>query len=418
MVLRVPRLALALALIACGSDHDAPTPTSGTTVAPIAAPPRSAPPTSIVGLDDPPPVSDEVVARGPLLAGDAPEHGCVLASDAPQPVLEGASTSDIAVAFGTFVVAAYVAGSPEVVALARIAPGGVPSPLGRIELGGSLDTSHRTAPPVIERLGEAYLGVGLIDPAGGVRLARFEAGARAPNISVVQITPRGADVRYPPAIASVDAGTLVAWTEASGSTAHVHVALVRIDGTIESVHDVTPDAGAAAAPVFDAHAVLHVIDARAGISVVHRTAFGPDGVPARTTVAQPLNLAGEPPSFAVVGAQLGYAAVGNVATRAVGLVTIGSPSRPQPLVAGLGYGAPLTIDATPLGAAALFVMEAPSAADASAPHETRIRVVAASGGMGDATTIAGMIEPRVAASGGVVAIVGRGAAVRWARCAE
>src|SRR5207248_3278374 len=103
-----------------------------------------------------------------------------------QPVLEGASAADVLVADGAFVVAAYVAGSPEVVALARIAPGGAPSPLGRIDLGGTVDASRRTAPPVLARLGDATMGIGLIDSSGGVRLARFDVGSLAPTISLVQ----------------------------------------------------------------------------------------------------------------------------------------------------------------------------------------------------------------------------------------
>lgn len=404
--------------MACGGETAAPPPTAA--VEPPVAPPSTvAPPTTaIVGLDDPPPVPDEILAAGPLADRAAPPHGCVLVSDAPQPVLEGASAADVLATESGFVVSAYVAGMPEVVGLARLAPGGAPSPLGRIELGGSLDASRRTAPPVLARLGGATIGVGLIDASGGVRLARFELGSPAPTIGVVQVTSSGADVRYPPALAHVDAGTLIAWTEASGTTAHVRVALVDAAGAISTTYDVTPEAGSAAAPVFDAHAVLYAVDARAGISVAHRTSFGADGAPAATTVAQPINLAAEPPAFAVVGTHLAYAAVGNVATRAVGLVTMGSSDRAQALVPGLGYGGALMLDAAPLGSAGLFAMEAPSAAEASAPHESRLRVVSADGSIGDATVIVGTTEPRVAVSGGIVAVVGRGASVWWARCAE
>lgn len=411
-------LMLAAALSsACSGVSTAEAPPSSVT-APEPTPERVVPPTSLVGLDDPPPVPDELVVAGPLSDAVAPAHGCVLATDAPQPVLEGASATDAIAVGGGFVVAAYT-GSPEVVALARIAPGGAPSPLGRIELGGSASANRRTAPPVLARLGEATLGVALVDGAGGVRLARFEVGAPAPAIREVQVTPSGADIRYPLALANVDAGTLIAWTEPSGTTAHVRVALVDAAGVLSSVIDLTPEAGAAAAPVFDAHGVLYMMDARAGISVVHRTPFGADGAPGETTVAQPLNLTAEPPSFAVVGTQLAYTAVGNAATRAVGLVTMGSAARARALVPGLGYGGGLMIDAAPLGDAGLFAMEAPSAVDASAPHETRLRVVSADESIGDAITIGGMIEPRIAvASGGIVAIAGRGAGIYWARCAQ
>jgi len=407
------RVAIAAVLLACGQAHEAPPPPPTTT------PPSSvatvAPPTSLVGLDDPPPVPDEVVAAGPLSDRTPTPHGCVLASDAAQPVIPGASLSDVIAVDAAFVVAGYVAGDPGVLSIARIAPGGAPSPLGRIELGAG-DT-ERTAPPVLARLASPMIGIALVDAQGGVRLARFEAGTPAPTISVVQITTSGADRRHPPAIASVDAGTLVAWTDATGGASHVRVARVDAAGVLSEAIDVTPDAGAASAPIFDAHAVLYTMDASAGISVVHRTEFAADGTPRPTTVAQPLSLAADPSSFAVVGSQLAYAAVGNLATRAVGLVTIGSAARPEPLVPGLGYGASISVDGIALGSAALFATEAPSAAEASAPHETRLRVVQADGSMGEPLTIAGVTAPRAAASGGIVAIASRGGSVTWARCA-
>ena len=44
---------------------------------------------------------------------------CLLVSDAPQPVLEGASASDVVSDGGAFVVAAYVAGALEPLATAE-----------------------------------------------------------------------------------------------------------------------------------------------------------------------------------------------------------------------------------------------------------------------------------------------------------
>lgn len=417
--------ALVVALASgCGDDDDGarpgPPPTSPSPIPSSEVPPPSSAPavTDLVGLDDPPPVSDDVVAAGPLSDRVAPPHGCALATDAAQPVLEGASSADVLAANGAFLVAAYVSGGPDVVALARIAPGDAPTPLGRVPLEGSLDPERRTAPPVLAVVGDAVLGLAAYDASGGVQLVRFEAGTPAPSFGTVEVLASGADTRYPPALGRVDAGTLVAWTQASGTTAHVHVALVDAAGAISATHDVTPEAGSAAAPTFDAGGTLYFVDARAGISVVHRVTFGSDGAPAPATVAQPINLAAEPPSFAVVATNLGYAAVGNAATRAVGLVTLGSEDRARPLVPGLGYGSPLTLDGAPLGAAALFVTEAPSAADASAPHEVRARVVASDGALGDALVIPGATAPRVAVAGGFAAIVTRGAAVWWARCAE
>ncbi len=416
---------IALALGGCGGGEAAPAPASSgaaTHAAPTtttAAPSRTAmpSPTDLVGLDDPPPVPDSVVPAGPLSAVTAPTHGCVLAAEGAQPVLEGASAADVALEEGAFVVAAY-AGAPESLRLARVAPGASPTPLGSLDLAAAGDAAHRAAPPVVTRLDEAHMGVVAIDGAGGVVLVRFERGALAPAMQSVSVASSGADARYPAAIAQVDAGTLVAWTAPSGTSAHVRVACVDAAGVVGEVRDVTPEAGTAAAPVFAADGRLYFVDARAGISVVHRIVFGPSGEPGAASVAQPLNLAGEPPSFAVVDGRLGYTAVGNGATRAVGIVTIGSADRALPLVPGLGYGDPISIDAVPLEGAALFAMEAPSAAEASAPHETRMRVVLGDV-IGDPLIVAGLLSPRIAVGpGGIVALTGRGASVRWARCAR
>ena len=414
---RVASLLAALALVACGGSDSAPPVPSSSVPPPSSAPPPSAPaPTDLVGLDDPPPVPDSVVPAGPLADVTPPAHGCVLAAEGAQPVIEGASAADVALEDGAFVVAAFE-GAPETIRLARVAPGGAPSPLGVLELDAGGDAAHRAAPPVVTRLDDTHMGVAAIDSAGAVRLARFEAGSPAPVLAAFVVAPSGADARYPAAIAQVDAGTLVAWTAPVGTSAHVRVARVDAAGVVSEPHDVTPEAGTAAAPVFDAAGLLYFVDARAGISVVHRVSFGSEGEPGPATVAQPLNLAGEPPSFAVVGARLGYAAVGNGATRAVGIVTVGSSDRALPLVPGLGYGDPITIDAEPLGSAALFAMEAPSAVEASAPHETRLRVVLGEA-IGEPLVVAGLLSPRIAVGpGGIVALTGHGASVRWARCA-
>lgn len=259
----------------------------------------------------------------------------------------------------------------------------------------------------------------LVDAQGAVRFARFDATSPAPALALRTVTEHDADPRFPPAISLVSSGAVVAWSDAHERTLRVRVALVDAPGTVVATHDVVPEAGASAAPVFDG-GLLYTIDPRAGISVVHRTRIADDGTPGTPEVAEPLNLAAEPPAFAIVGRHLAYAAVGNMATRAVGLMATGTEARPTPLVPGLGYGSPLTLDGMALDAgAALFAMEAPSAAAADAPHEVRLRVVSADGTMGDALVVSGHTAPRIARTeSGLVALATRGALVQVARCSE
>jgi hypothetical protein len=380
-------------------------------------PPSAPPVTDLVGLDDPPPVPDDAPVAAGLHDTAAPAHGCVLVSDGAQRVLEQATAADVIDVGHGFVVAAYLDTQPEALGIARFTPGAAPQLLARVELTGHLDAARRVAPPILAHLGETELGVALVDAQGAVRFARFDGASPATAVTLRTVTEHDADPRFAPALSLVSAGTVVAWSDAHERTLRVRVALVDAPGAVVATHDVVPEAGASAAPVFDG-GLLYTIDPRAGISVVHRTRIADDGTPGTPEVAEPLNLAAEPPAFAIVGTHLAYAAVGNMATRAVGLVATGSEARPTPLVAGLGYGSPLTLDGLALGGgAALFAMEAPSAAPADAPHEVRLRVAAADGSMGEALVVAGHTAPRIARTDdGLVALATRGALVQVARC--
>jgi hypothetical protein len=412
---------IACLAIACGTEPTA-TPEPPPVEPPVAtpeAPPATPAPTVLEGLDDPPPVPDEPAAiTGTLTDTTAPPHGCVLLSPTPQRIFEQASTVDVLDDGNAFVVAGYVGTSPETVGIARIVPGSPPQLLASAPLEGRVDPDRRTAPPILARLAETEVALAVVDAAGRVQLATFDPTLPAPAIRFIEVAT-GADPRFPPAVAPIDAGRAVAYTDATDRTSHVRVAIIDAPGSITARHDVTPEAGAAAAPIFGPDHALYTVDARAAISVVHRVTLAADGTPATPTVVRPLNLAAEPPAFAVIGSSLAYAAVGNMATRAVGLLRIGTDDRASPLVAGLGYGSPLTIDAVPIGGGGLFAMDAPTAPAADAPHETRLRVVTADGTMGDALTISGATGSRIArTSGGAVAIAVRGGTVYFARCAE
>jgi hypothetical protein len=421
---RPPRFLSSLAfatLLACGSEAPPPAPTLDTPSTP-APPTPTAPtpaPTVLEGLDDPPPVPDEPAAITGTLTDVTPSaHACALLSATSQRLFENASSVDVLDDGNAFVVAGYLGTDPETVGIARIVPGSPPQLLASAPLEGHLAAERRTAPPILARLGETQVGLGVVDAAGRVQLATFDPTLPAPAIRFVEIAT-GSDPRFPPAIAPIDAGRVVAYTDASSETSHVRVAVLDAPGAITARHDVTPEAGAAAAPIFGPDGALYTIDARVAISVVHRVAIAADGTPATPTVVRPLNLAAEPPAFAVIGSSLAYAAVGNMATRAVGLLRIGTDDRATPLVPGLGYGSPLTIDAVAMGSGGIFAMEAPSAVTADAPHETRVRVVATDGAMGEPLVIGGATGARIARTrGGVVAIAVRGGTVYFARCAE
>jgi hypothetical protein len=116
-----------------------------------------------------------------------------------------------------------------------------------------------------------------------------------------------------------------------------------------------------------------------------------------------------------------YAATGNLATRAVGLVDLGQTEPPQPLVPGLGYGQPLTVRAIARATDAVFALEAPSAPAADAPHEVRVRTVRVepSGArtMGEPLVFPAAARPAIAADAqGVIAVALEGGLVRFVRC--
>lgn len=421
------RLVLAaLWTLACGGQPaDVPIPSPAETSAtprapetPTIAEPRPVASGALEGLDDPPPVPDEPAAITGSLSDRTPAaRSCLLLSESGQRVFEAASTVDILDDGSAFVVAGYLGTNPETVGIARIVPGSPPRLLASAPLEGQLAPERRTAPPILARLAETQVGLAVVDAAGRVQLATFDPTLPAAAIRFIEVAT-AADPRFPPAIASIDAGRAVAYTDASDRTSHVRVAIVDAPGSVTARHDVTPEAGAAAAPFFAPDGALYTMDARVAISVVHRVTIAADGTPSTPTVVRPLNLAAEPPAFAVIGSSLAYAAVGNMATRAVGLLRIGTDERASALVPGLGYGSPLTIDAVSIGAGGIFAMDAPTAAAADAPHETRVRVVGSDGAMGDAMTIAGVTGARIARNaGGVVAIAVRGGLVYFARCA-
>lgn len=364
-----------VALLGCGRS-ERPTGPAAAPASPVMAPPAT-PPSADPALDElaEPPAADEVAAAPSPLAPRAPAPlGCALQSAPIRVLADGGPPVVLAQGEG-FLVAAYTQSGATIV---RIVPGALPRPFASI----ALESPPRRAAPGLAGTGPHEATIALLDGHGRVHAASFDPTLPVASPRATPVADGGADARFSPAVRGVGTRRIVAWTDASATPMRVRVAVLGRDGSIAR-HDVTPIAGGGAAPTFlegSDEPLLFFVDPRVGISVVHRVSFAADATPGPTEVSRPLNLAAEPPHIAVVRGAAGptwlaYTAVGNLATRAVGLVRAVGDERPMPLVPGLGYGEPLTVDGVAEGPGAVFAAQAPSAADPRAPHEVRLRVV-------------------------------------------
>jgi hypothetical protein len=405
------------------------------------------------GADDPlaelaaPPSEAEVVEARPTAIGRPTLAAgvCAEVAEAPLRVLPRASAAELVAAGDRFYLAAYepLDGGREQVSLVELVAGQAPRLIVAIPVAQPVAAARRTAAPALALVGAAgaeaqELGVAFTDAAGHVLVA-FVDPAR-PVATPADVGMSEADLRFSPALARVGPVRVVAATIAvpeagpSGTARtamRLHLARLDPRGAVLGRHDVTPVAGAGAHPTFvrtslaGAHGDLLFVDPRVALSVIHRVRLDAEGTPGETTVGRPINLSAEPPSIASV--RLGerelaaYAATGNMATRAVGLVELGQTEPPQPLVPGLGYGQPLTVRAIARASDAVFATEAPSAVQADAPHEVRVRTVrvdaAGARTLGEPLVLPGATRPALAIdAGGVIAIAVEGGLVRFVRC--
>jgi hypothetical protein len=437
MVSIAPRSALMVVLAcACGEPTPAPEPTETVVVAPIPTPP-SVPTPPVEGLEglETPPTEDEV-APVTTLSTEVPAgaHTCARLSE-PRVVLEHAGRTAIAAGYlGQVFVAAYLRdASGEAVAVARVADGRAPELVTRIPLPTPVAETARGARPGLAMLGSSVLLLAVTDGTGALLYAELDAatGAVAGGFDA-RIEDAHADSRFAPAITSVADGTrVVAWTDGSGTPMHVRAARLSASGAVLSDAVISPDGGGAAPVVGrgESAPALYFVEARIAMSAAHRVALGPDGTPAPSEVARPLLRGSDSPAIAVVRAPAGsrshlaYAAVGNLATRAIGLVQTTGTDSPLPLVPGLGYGNALSLAAVPLERSAVFAMEAPSAALPAAPHEVRVRVASDDGTLGEPLVLPSETAPDVAVlshdeHGYVLAVGTQGARVTFVRCSE
>ncbi len=457
-------LALAsLALSACGGETPdpsrAPDPTSEpdpssappettTTPPPATTPPETTPVDP--GEGDPladlaAPVRDDEVldARPSALSTPTLARGvCAEVADAPLRVLPRSSGFSIVAASDRFYLAAYepLDGGGEQVSVVELVAGSAPRLVVSIPVTAPV-TNRRVAPALALASGAgqaaAELGVAFIDGTGAVR-ATFLDPSR-PAARVIDLGLASADLRFSPALARVGAQRVIAATiaipenttagEAPRTAMRMHLVRVDLHGEVIGTHDVSPRAGMGAHPLFAPSASgsseLFFIDARVALSVIHRVSFDEDVMPGDAAVARPINLSAEPPSFAIAragGRELGiYAAVGNLATRAVGVVELGGTDAPDGVVPGLGYGQPLTVRAISRATDAIVASEAPSAAAADAPHEVRVRSITVGEGgartLGAPLVFSGATRPALASdANGVVAVALEGGLVRFVRC--
>lgn len=453
-------LLASLALVGCGESEEPTSPPPETTTSAPPEPSRADPPaTGAPSIEDPsadpgagdpladlaaPVRADEVVEAHPSpLASPTLEPGiCAEVTEAPVRVLPRSSPFAIVSARDRFYLAAYepLDAGREQVSIVELRAGQAPRLV--VSIPVVAPASRRSAAPALALVGgegneAAELGVAFVDGSGVVRAAFLDPSRPAPR--AIETTLVDADPRFAPALARIGTQRVIAATIAMPENVaagqpprtamRMHVARLDARGEELGHHDVSPRAGGGSHPLFapgaNGASDLFFIDARVALSVIHRVGFDEEVMPGEASVARPVNLSAEPPSFAITrasGRELAiYAAVGNMATRAVGVVEIGGTDNPDAVVPGLGYGQPLTVRAITRTTDAIVVSEAPSAVAADAPHEVRVRTIRVSDAgartLGEPLVLAGVTRPSIAIDAdGAIAIALEGGLVRFVRC--
>ncbi len=385
----------------------------------------------LIGCGDPEPLApppepvpaEEPATVAPAPAPDPTPRPTVPTTDLPPPPTAGCAMGEpvrveaggwagvAALDDGFAVLGSAPSGQGESVFVARVAPDGSTSVAARGALEHAVPPGHRRAVPAVAS-SRGRVAVAIVDGRRRLLVAELDLGAGA----ALTFAPVGenASLRFAPALVRSGDSWALAWTEEHGESLRVRAGLFS-GGALRSARELRADAGGAAAPAFVRGArepALVFLDPRAGVSVAHRARVSGAGF-GDPSIARPINLVTEPPEIAAVrlGARewLAYTAVGAAATTAVGLAPLEGSAPPVPLVAGTGYGV-LHVDAAALSdERAVLVADAPRGSPPDSPRELHVRVLGASGELGEPAVVrgpsGGAARGRIAAtSDGLVAV--------------
>lgn len=328
----------------------------------------------------------EPAAALPMLELDAspPERGCVELSPEPIQIWAAGALPSVAASGESFVIVGITANmdAPELF-IVRLSPRGLSTPLHRQALKARKTASR----PTVIAVEGSRIVVAFIDGDAAVQVAELDTrpGARRPAwLEIAQ----GADVRFAPALASVPKSRTIAYTDASAKSMRIVARTLSLDGKLSDPQPVVLPGMGGAAPVFvegpRGAPRLVFIDPRAGPSPVLVADLQASGLPTKPEVLLVLGSVFEPPEIAATSlgetTLIGYTAIGQLATSAVGLRRSGVSNAATALVAGKGNGR-LHVDAVAGGKATVFAADAMSHDDREGEREIHVRV-ADGGGLG------------------------------------
>jgi hypothetical protein len=201
-------------------------------------------------------------------------------------------------------------------------------------------------------------------------------GARGAALAFTEIAT-AVDSRFAPALITRGSEIAAAWTQ-SGTPMKLSYSPSLLASPM-SVQDLVPVGGSASHPTF--HATnrgieLYSVDARVGVSVLHRYPIRSNGSVMSPEVARPLLNLANPPQFEISLAggepHVAYAAVGSMATAAVGIVALAQEGRLRPLSRGRGYGW-VFVAAASDGRRSLFALVKPDGEGRQDPRKLVLR---------------------------------------------
>jgi hypothetical protein len=388
------------------------------------------------GLDtpiDPNEIAREVidVAAQETIAAATPERGCVTITDTPTRVWPRGGPTRILALGHRFVIAGHAPreSGGEDLFLVIVSPEAQPMPVRTVALEAPMASSDRSTEPALAAVDDHTLFVAAVDAHARIMAGHVDLGDVRERLVLRQIA-EGADTRFPPVARVVGPVRAVAWTR-RGASMTVELTRVGADLEIEERVMVTPPTMGGTAPAFVASSdppELVFIDARAGISPLVRVPLDREGVPGEARVARPIGTAATRPDIAAAFlpdlSLVAFAAVGNMATTAIGMVHVDSDAPAEALVPGTGYG-DLSVDAARGTRSVVFAATAPQSESPDSPRLIRVRRASAQG-LDDALELRGpdgsanypSIARRDDGTYAVSFTSGGAIHVAWLRCAD